>query len=260
MLVDLQGSDIPGVRGMILHVKIALVISESSFGKYKEALDSCNKIKDEFGDILERDVWERLGLLQAMIACESGLGNHSKSLELALLALKTSKTILGPTYTRTLLLTFNAGMCFENSKDLHKAFEFLTQAFALLDETLGPNSIHTKAVLRRLARFGGGLGPLWRRKIIKCSKLYLERTRDSSTEPDENLVDALKCLADDYFVLGKFYKARALQEEAIKYTIELKGEDHEDMVLLKRNLRNMKVGGRVRKTVYFWLPKSVRKI
>ncbi|CZR53779.1 uncharacterized protein PAC_03660 [Phialocephala subalpina] len=250
ILEDLAGS---GAHERILFTKTRICRCHLGLGEYQKALDACDKIVVEFQNLPIGNEENMLIVRAVMAKAHTCLGNFEEGLRLAKSVFETSREIYGELYSFTAYMAAALATTYECSKQFGKAWALHKQTLALTREIYGQNHLSVCSVLWAMSSFARrcNYSRAWRKKTIPYSEEYLDLLRKPSKDPDENVIDLMGFLADDYFVCAEFVKSRQLFEEALKWTIKIWGEDHEYSTNTRAHVQRARFGIRLRKAAFY---------
>jgi tetratricopeptide (TPR) repeat protein len=147
-------------------------------------------------------------------------------------------------------------------KQYKKALLMGQRKIEIYNQIYGPDDRATEAakVSYEETRFGSGIVNLRRRaKCIAIAEKAYNIARQDEGDPSINTLFSMEQLAHTYFDSGLIEKARVLQLQIVAHYAAKGGEARRDTVESMEYLRYIERYIRLRKAVYWWVPKKLRE-
>jgi tetratricopeptide (TPR) repeat protein len=232
-------------------------------GNPQQAMDLCNATLAEFQGALGNNNMAVMGASEVIGYAKRAMGEKKqalKHLERCLENHVQMNTTL-PSFQELNLVKELVSLYIE-LKQFKKALWMAERKIEINSQIYGPDDWATKSAIvgYEETRAASGIMNIRRRaKCIAITEKAYNIARQGQGDPSIYTLFCMEQLADAYFDSGLIEKARVVQQQIVAHYVAKGGELSLDTVASMKHLQRIERYIRLRKAVYWWVPKALRE-
>ncbi|EPE30856.1 alpha/beta-Hydrolase [Glarea lozoyensis ATCC 20868] len=242
---------------------IATATANILIGRHQKAIELCRTVQSDFRETLEHNNTAILEAAEVIGYAKKAMGQPREALKHLEKCLEVRvQTRVGHPTLQEIELVEQLTDLYNELKRSKKARSMAERRVEIYSQIYGPDDRATVAAKVAFEETRHNSGMLNIRRRARCigvsEKACAFARQQDQGEPSINTLFSMEQLARVYCDCGLLEKAKLLQEEIVAIYMHKGGLGREDTVRAIKYLRRIEFGIKVRRVVYWWVPKTLR--